>query len=219
MRVVIVGGGKIGASLAGELLRAGHFVAVIEEKQSRARSVVEVVKVLVFEGDGTDPNLLMDADVDRADWLIALTGKDEDNLVATQLGKTLGARRVLARLNDPLNRATFEALEVPVVSVTRLIAQVISKEVKIPSLATSDLFGGGKVAVQELEIPATFEACAVADLDIPSEALLVTVMRGDNVYIIRGTTMVRPGDHVLVASTISAAADACLALGIDGSES
>jgi trk system potassium uptake protein len=146
-----------------------------------------------------------------------LTGQDEDNLVATQLGKTLGAKRVIARLNDPANRATFEALDVPVVSVTHLIAQVISKEVEIPNLASSDLFGGGKVAVQELEIPETFEACLVADLDIPADALLVTVMRGDNVLIVRGNTMIKPGDHVLVASTISAAADVCIALGIDGS--
>jgi trk system potassium uptake protein TrkA len=216
MRVVIVGGGKIGSYLAGELSRAGHFVAVIEEKPSRARSVVEAVKVLVFEGDGTDPDLLEAADVDRADWLIALTGQDEDNLVATQLGKTLGAKRVMARLNDPANRATFKALEIPVVSVTDLIAQVISKEVKIPDLAMSDLFGGGKVAVQELEIPESFEPCLVSDLSIPRDALLVTVMRGDNVFVVRGTTTVKPGDHVLVASTISAAADVCIALGVYG---
>ena len=216
MRIVIVGGGKIGAHLARELSKAGHFVAVIEEKPGRARSIVEAVKVLVFEGDGTDPRLLLDADVNRADWLIALTGQDEDNLVATQLGKELGAKRVMARLNDPANRATFEALEIPVVSVTHLIAQVISKEVKIPNLASSDLFGGGKVAVQELEIPASFEERLVSDLDIPRDSLLVTVMRGENVYIVRGTTTVKPGDHVLVASTISAAADVCIALGVDG---
>ncbi len=216
MRVVIVGGGKIGSYLARMLSQAGHFVAVVEEKPGRARAIVHAVKVLVFEGDGTDPDLLKAADVDRADWLIAVTGQDEDNLVATQLGKTLGAKRVMARLNDPSNQATFEALEIQVVSVTHLIAQVISKEVKIPDLASSDLFGGGRVAVQELEIPATFEARLVSELDIPPDSLLVTVMRGDDVFIVRGTTKVKPGDHVLVASTISAAADVCIALGVDG---
>ncbi len=216
MRIVIVGGGKIGAYLAGVLAKAGHFVAVVEEKPARARAIVEAVKVLVFEGDGTNPDLLLAADVDRADWLIALTGQDEDNLVATQLGKTLGARRVMARLNDPSNQATFEALEIQVVSVTNLIAQVISKEVKIPDLASSDLFGAGKVAVQELEIPPDFTPRLVSDLDIPSDSLIVTVMRGDDVFIVRGNTRVKPGDHVLVASTISAAADVCIALGVDG---
>jgi len=216
MRVVIVGGGKIGSYLAAGLSRAGHFVAVIEEKPERARAVIETVKVIVFEGDGTEPALLEAADVRRADWLIALTGQDEDNLVATQLGKNLGAKRVMARLNDPANRATFRALNIPVVSVTDLIAQVISKEVKIPDLAESDLFGGGKVAVQELEIPASFEPRLVSDLDIPADALLVTVMRGDDVFVVRGNTKVEPGDHVLVTSTIDAAADVCISLGVYG---
>ncbi|GMQ86475.1 MAG: hypothetical protein BMS9Abin07_2054 [Acidimicrobiia bacterium] len=213
MRMVIVGGGKIGSYLARGLSSAGHVVAVIESDASHARRVVSDAKVLVFEGDGTDPELLRAADVPRADWVLALTGKDEDNLVASQLALTLGATRVIARLNDPSNRPTFEALEIPVVSVTDLIAQVISKEVKVPDLAASDLFAAGKVAVQELDVPETFQEKQVAELGFPENALIVTIVRGDRVKIATGTSSIKPGDRVLVASATEAMSEVAQAFG------
>lgn len=213
MRMVIVGGGKIGSYLARGLSSAGHVVAVIESDASHARRVVSDAKVLVFEGDGTDPELLRAADVPRADWVLALTGKDEDNLVASQLALTLGATRVMARLNDPSNRPTFEALEIPVVSVTDLIAQVISKEVKVPDLAASDLFAAGKVAVQELDVPETFQEKQVAELGFPENALIVTIVRGDRVKIATGTSSIKPGDRVLVASATEAMSEVAQAFG------
>ncbi len=207
MRVVIIGGGKIGSFLARELSSAGHTVAVIESDTGHARKVVSDAKVLVFEGDGTAPDVLRAADIDRADWALALTGRDEDNLMAAQLASTLGAERVMARLNDPSNRPTFEALEIPVVSVTDLIAQVISKEVEVPDLAASDLFAAGKVAVQELDVPDTFETKRVFELDLPENTLIVTRVRGDDVTLARGNSTIKPGDRVLVASSTSAMAD------------
>jgi trk system potassium uptake protein TrkA len=216
MRVVIVGGGKIGSYLARELASDGHVVAVIESDPSHARKVVSAAKVLVFEGDGTAPDVLRAADIERADWALALTGRDEDNLVASQLALTLGAKRVMARLNDPSNRPTFEALEIPVVSVTDLIGQVITKEVEVPDLADSDLFAAGKVAVQELEVPESFESRPVLELDLPEDALIVTRVRGDDVTVVHGSSTIKPGDRVLVASSTEAMSD--VAKVFDGSE-
>jgi trk system potassium uptake protein TrkA len=206
MRSVIIGGGKIGSYLARQLSRAGHFVTLIEEDPERAQQVVADTKVLVFEGDGTDVAFLRAADVDRADWVVPVTGHDEVNLAAAQLAKTLGAKRVIARLNDPANRATFEALEIPVVGVTGLIAKVLTKEVEIAEIARSDLFAGGRVIVQEIDVPEDFTTRAVVDLSLPQDALLVTVVRGDDVSLARGDTVVQGGDRILAASTIDNAA-------------
>jgi trk system potassium uptake protein TrkA len=219
MRAVIIGGGKIGSHLARELSNAGHVVAVIETDPGHARKVVSDAKVLVFEGDGTDPDVLRAADIGRADWALALTGRDEDNLVASQLALAHGAKRVMARLNDPSNRPTFEALGIPVLSVTDLIAQVISKEVAVPGLAASDLFAGGKVAVQEFDVPDSFEERTVANLALPDDALIVTRVRGDEVSVVKGNSVIKPGDRLLLASTTEAMADVARIFGIEGSES
>ena len=109
MRLLLIGGGKVGSFLAREMVTTGHAVTVIEEMPERAQRIADDLDVIVLEGDGTDVRLLEAADIHRADWLLAVTGLDEVNLVACQLALSLGAKRVLARLNNPLNRATFEA--------------------------------------------------------------------------------------------------------------
>ena len=131
MRTLIIGGGKVGSYLARELETAGHHVTVIESDLGRATEVGETTNALVLHGDATDIGLLEEADLHRADWVLAVTGRDEDNIVACQLAATLGATRVLARLNNPKNRSTFDALKIPVVAVTDLMVQVISREVEV----------------------------------------------------------------------------------------
>jgi trk system potassium uptake protein TrkA len=215
MRVVVVGGGKVGVYLARHLSKTGQVVSVIEEKPERARKVTAETKVLVFEGDGTDIELLRAADVHRSDWVLAVTGQDEDNLVAAQLSLTLGAKHVLARMNDPANKATFDALGIQYVAVTDLMVSVISTEVAVPDFQRTDLFAGGKVIVLELDIPNDFEATRVQDLDLPGDAVLVTVVHGDQVSVVRGDSRVRPGDRVIAASLPGSEGAVCAVFGVD----
>jgi trk system potassium uptake protein len=215
MRTLIIGGGKVGSYLARRLSREGHVVAVIEANRDRARRVVADTKVLVFEGDGTDVELLGAADVDRADWLLAVTGVDEDNLVAAQLGKTLGAKRVLARLNDPLNKPTFEALDIKAVAVTDLMADVISRELAVPELDRPDLFAGGKVEIFELDVPMAFGRARVADLGLPEDSVVITVGHGDEVVVARGDTVVAPGDRVVIAAKVESTSGVYSAFGVE----
>ncbi len=202
MRVVLVGGGKVGSYLARNLLAAGHHVTVIEESDDQAEALSDTSKVLVMKGDGTDVGLLATADTHRADWLLAVTGLDEVNLVACQLGLTLGADRVLARLNNPLNRPAFDALDVPVVAVTDLMANLISREVEPSDFRQIALLGRGRISVYEIDIPPSFATCTVAEAGLPSGSLLVTVVSGDDVVVPISTTPLRPGDRVAVVSGV-----------------
>jgi len=202
VRVILVGGGKVGSYLAKELFKAGHVVTVIEESHTHAESLSDDSKVLVLEGDGTDINLLKAADTDRADWVLAVTGLDEVNLVACQLATTLGARHVLARLNNPLNRPTFEALEIPVVAVTDVMATLISREVEVDEFRHITLLGRGEVSVYEVDVPANLEPVPVAELRLPKGSLLIALVSGDDVSVPTATTVVRPGDQVTAVSSV-----------------
>ena len=97
-------------------------------------------------------SILKSAEVSRADWLLAVTGQDEVNLTACELAETLGAKRVLARLNDPRNRATFDALGIPVVAVTDLISQLISREIDFLHLERIALLARGRISLIEAEV-------------------------------------------------------------------
>lgn len=204
MRIVIIGGGKVGSYLTRVMREAGHVVAVIEQDNGRAETIAEETDALVMEGDGTDVELLNTAGVDRADWVLAVTGQDESNVVACQLAATLGANRVLARLNNPRNRPTFEALGIPVVAVTDLMVQVISREVQadVGELVRLALLGRGQVSLLEVSIPDDTDEPEVIDLDLPEPSILVSVVRGDKVVVPRATTRLRPGDRVLAITAV-----------------
>lgn len=202
MRVTLIGGGKVGSYLARELHKGGHVVTVIEESHGHAESLTDDSKVLVLEGDGTDVRLLKAADAGRSDWLLAVTGLDEVNLVACQLATTLGARQVLARLNNPLNRPTFDALDIPVVAVTDLMVTLISREVEVPEFRHVTLLGRGEISVYEVDIPDDFESKPVAELRLPVGALLVALVRGDEARVPTAGTMVKAGDQVTAVSSV-----------------
>jgi trk system potassium uptake protein TrkA len=202
VRVILIGGGKVGSYLARELSKSGHVVTVIEESHNHAATLADDSKVLVLEGDGTDVGLLESADVHRADWVLAVTGLDEVNLVACQLALTLGADKVLARLNNPLNRPTFDALDVPVVAVTDLMATLISREVEVAEFRHITLLGRGEIAVYEVDVPPHFDERLVPELRLPKGALLVALVRGDEVRVPTATTVVKPGDQVTAVSNV-----------------
>ncbi len=205
MRVVIIGAGKIGRHLAGELADAGHAVTVAEIDGEVARQLAESVDALVLEGDGTSMSILKDAEVSRADWLLAVTGQDEVNLTACELAETMGADRVLARLNDPRNRATFDALGIPVVAVTDLISQLISREIDFFHLERIALLARGRISLIEVEVGLDIPARKVVDLGLPAQTVIVAVTRekdGGEVLVPRGETVIEPGDRVLAVTSV-----------------
>lgn len=202
MRMLLIGGGKVGSFLARELDKAGHVVSVIEDDAERALDLSEDTKVLVFHGDGTDVELLNAADVDRTDWLLAVTGRDEANLVACQLSLTLGAKRVLARLNNPRNRPTFEALGIPVVAVTDLMAELISREVEVSDLHRIALMAGGHVSLIERILLDGFPETPLRSIELPQPSVLVTVVRGDEVFVPTASSTLRAGDRVIAVTSL-----------------
>lgn len=203
MRAVIVGGGKVGSYLARELRRERHSVIVIEENARRAEQVAEDTGALTMHGDGTDLRLLNQLEVRRTDLLLAVTGVDETNLVACQLARTaFEVERVLARLNDPRNRPTFDALEIPVVSVTDVMVKVISRELDLAELVRVALLGRGEVSLFEIEVPDDLAPRRLEQIRLPPSSVLVAIRRAGTVLVPHGDSEVRPGDRVLAVTLV-----------------
>jgi trk system potassium uptake protein TrkA len=203
MRIVIIGGGKVGGYLAGQLIAAGHAVTVIEADSVVADRIAETIDGIVINGDGTDIETLRSAKADRVDWLLAVTGKDEVNLVSCELGTTLGVANTLARLNDPRNRATFEGLGIKVVGVTGLIGEVIEHELDREFFDRLTLLGLGALSIIEIEVENGSQPRLVRDLDLPPETLLVAVVAPDGTATVpSGETLVRSGDRVVAVTAI-----------------
>lgn len=203
MRAVIIGGGRVGSYLTHAMMAAGHGVIVIEPNEERAKGLATETKALVVTGDGSDVRLLEEVRTGQADIVLAVTGIDEVNLVACQLAKVaFGCRRVLARVNDPENRPTFEALDVPVVSVTDLIVQVISRELALEDLIRADLVGNNQISIVEVIVSESAPSRIVIDVGLPPSSLLVAIRRDGTLLVPGATTELLPGDRVTAITLV-----------------
>jgi trk system potassium uptake protein TrkA len=137
MYVVIVGGGKVGSYLSQVLGQQGHEVVVIEFRPDQCARLADELgelhdNVRMICGDGDEPYILEDANVGKADAIVAATGDDEDNLVVCLLGKfEYKVPLTIARINNPKNEWLFTdefGVDVPV-SNTSMIVNMLEKHV------------------------------------------------------------------------------------------
>jgi trk system potassium uptake protein TrkA len=198
--VVLAGGGKVGRFIAIDLLNDEHDVAIIERVPGRCDQLLRDYDLLVIEGDACDVRDLQQARPDRADVFVATTGDDDDNFVACQLAKTtFDVPRVIARVNSPRNEEIFRRMSIETVSTTSLISRLIREQLSVGELVHLYTLRAGTVNLVEIDLPPDGKAqrVRIADLDLPEEAALVCVFRGEETIIPRGVTRLRPGDQVI----------------------
>jgi trk system potassium uptake protein TrkA len=209
MFVVIIGGGKTGSHLA-ELLQAeGHEIALVEKRPAvLERLEQELIGVHIVSGDACDPQVLQGVGVSRADVVAIMTGDDEDNLVASLLAKfEFNARRVIARVNNSKNEPLFTPdMGVDVaVSQAHIMAKLIQEQIGMGELMTLFKLQQGNLALVQETLPADSQAIgkAVKDLGIPKESVLVAVLRGPQLLIPYGDTVLQAGDEVLALTNVN----------------
>jgi len=202
MDIVIVGAGKVGYYLVKTLLPNKHRITVIEKNQDCCNRIASDLDVAVLHGDGTDINLLSEAGTQHADVFIAVTGKDQDNLIACQLAKrNFHVKRTIARVNNPKNISVFEKLGVDIaVSSTSTIAEMIEKEIDFSAVKTLTKMKKGDLVISEVLLSKKSHACnkRVMDMKLPKEAILMSVIRGDETFVPNGQTVLRENDTVFI---------------------
>lgn len=205
MYIMIIGGGKLGYYLAKTLAPDKHKIILIEENQDMCMKVVNELSELgikIIHGDGTDIDYLRDAEIAKADIFIAVTGDDEDNLVACQIAKEFfSVPRTIARVNNPKNINVFKQLGVDsVVSSTALIADIIELEVDYACINNILSLNVGNIRIKELDVMPRSKAvdCKISELSLPEGSIIISIIRGQNVVIPDGQTVLKLADHVIV---------------------
>lgn len=98
MNIIIVGGGKVGTALSRSLLKESHSVTLIDEDEQVIKTISRHQDILGVVGNGANAQILEDVDIHRCDIFIALTDKDEVNMIAAVLAKTMGAKETIVRV-------------------------------------------------------------------------------------------------------------------------
>lgn len=229
MYIIVVGGGKVGFYLAKELLDEGHEVLVIERDQKDPHRTERIGEELggevVMRGDGCEAMTLEAAGAARADMLIAVTGEDEDNLVACQVGKNrFKVPRTIARINNPKNELIFKRLGIDTtVSATAAILAHIEQELPTHHLIPLVTLRGGALQMVEITIPDGSPAAGkqVQDVPLPQDSFISLVVdQAGTARVPNGTTVFHVDDSVVVvARPVARAALAQVFTGIEAGSS
>ena len=202
MRICVVGGGKLGYYLSKTLREHGHVPVIIEENETTCRQIADALDMPVIHGDGTKPEVLENADLSGCQALVAVTGRDENNLIACQLAKQVfHVKKTVARVNNPKNASVLKILGVDIaVSSTDNIARLIEREIETAAIRQLLSLAGGTSALTEISVPENFgyNGQTLAQLTIPQDVVVISVTRGDEFIIPRGNTKICIGDRVLV---------------------
>jgi trk system potassium uptake protein TrkA len=204
MRVIVVGAGEVGRSIASNLAD-GHDVVVIERDEEIVEELTYALDVLTIQGDGTDLSVLREAGVDEADMLIASTDVDETNIVACGAAKTVTDVFTIARVKrrDLLStwRNTNRAFNVDFMVCSDLLtAEAIFRISGVPGAQDVDTFAGGIVRMAEFGIDADSPVMGqtVREADRYSSLTFAALFRDDEVIIPTGDTVIQQGDRVVV---------------------
>jgi trk system potassium uptake protein len=206
MRVAIAGAGNVGLFIANDLHATGHEVQLIEQNPAVVDRAVADEGVEWFIADACEVSSLKEAGLERCDVVVAATGDDEDNLVISLLAKQeFAVPRVIARVNHPKNEWMFnENWGVDLsVSTPHLITALVEEAVSVGRLVRILQFERGQARLVEVTLAENAPVVdrALKDIDMPRDATVVAVVRGEHVVMPRGDTIFETGDEVLAMVT------------------
>ncbi|MBE5991284.1 MAG: TrkA family potassium uptake protein [Paenibacillaceae bacterium] len=204
-KVLLVGGRSKAKSLAVSLINKGYQVTVINDTLEDCVKLSEIDRLTVIHGDGTRPFVLEDASAQDADIAIAMTAKDEDNLVICELcKKKFQVKKTVALLTDPKKTDFFYKMGIDsVVCAITAITGIIEQQAFVDKITTLIPIGEGRVNIAEVPIPGTSPAVGkkLWEINLPKEVIVGCILRGDTTMVPRGDTRILAGDMLVLISS------------------
>lgn len=211
MRVLVIGGGRVGRALAERLEDRGEEVVIIDNNSQTVQQAREA-GFTVKHGDGTDVEVLRAAGADNAKVIAPATGDDDVNLLVAQLAKSrFGVDTVIARVNEPANVDAFEDLDIEAVPTGMSVAWSMDNFIERPGIAhwmtEMDRIGD----VQEIELTADeLDGKTVAELgdELPGNCYIALISRDGESHVPHADDVLERGDHVTFIGEKDAVRDA-----------
>ena len=208
MRIAIAGAGNVGRAIARELLDNGHEVLLID-RDPKALKLDSVPDAQWLMADACEISSLDKAALTTAQVLVAATGDDKVNLVASLLAKTeYGVPRVVARINHPKNEWMFDSswgVDVAV-STPRIIAALVEEAVSVGDVVRLFSFRQGQANLVELTLPDDSSCIGktVEEIELPDDASLAAIVRDGRVIAPTAADVFSAGDELLFVASATA---------------
>jgi len=203
-RIMIVGGGNIGAGLA-RILESNHQVKLIERSPERAAQLTsELDQTLVFNGDSSDIELLAEENIDQFDVFIAVTNDDEANIMSSLLAKKLGVRKtmVLIQRDAYIELVHGGAIDIAISPQQATISALLTHVRRGTIDNVYSLRGGAAEAIEIVakgdEKSSKVVGRAIKNIKLPPGTTIGAIVRGSEVLIAHSNTLIREEDHVVL---------------------
>ncbi|WP_329267908.1 potassium channel family protein [Streptomyces sp. NBC_01451] len=205
MRVIIVGCGRVGSTLAVQLAAEGHDVHVVDRRPKAARLLPDTSRIHFHVGNGYSRTVLEAAGVDHADAFVAVTSGDNSNIVSARTAReTYRVPNVLARIYDPRRADIYRELGIPTIASVRWTVHRIHQMLLHRHLSPEISFGSGETLLYRSELPAYLAGRRLTEFDVDGEIRVVEVTRGGHSLIPAHSTTARPDDLVTFAVATTA---------------
>lgn len=216
MRVLIISGGRQAQNIADRLLArddyrlvfrsAEHQLTFIEEDEARCRHLEQRYNAPVYQGDGTQRELLDQVGAGNVDVTIAASDEDGRNVIAALQAKRLGMGRVMAIVQDPEYVPLLAEHGVEAISAPWATAAMVENYLERPGVAELFEIGSGVASLVSVLVPegAEVEGKQIREIPIPQGCVVTAVIRGEEFVVPRGDTEIRIADNVLFVGPTSA---------------
>jgi trk system potassium uptake protein len=203
-RIVIIGGGSVGLAVARALEKRTDRVRakIIERNRSQAELAADALeRTIVLNGDGMDIDILSEANIDRADAVLAVTDDDKTNILASVRAKQAGCAMAIALINDPTLVPLMGALDIDAyINPRATTVSSILRHIRHGKVRAIYSIGDAEAEVIEAQVLGTSPIAGrlVRDIEFPEGVLVGSLMKGEKVVKPTGDTKVEEGDVILL---------------------
>lgn len=203
-RVLIAGGGNIGERLA-EAIENRYNVRIIEKNKSRADYLSQNLdKTIVLHGSASDKELLIEENIEEVDIFCALTNDDEANIMSSMLAKRLGARKVMALINNPAYVDLVQGGEIDIaISPSQATIGTLLTHVRRGDIV--NVYSLRRGAAEAIEAVAHGDSRSskvvgrkIGEINLPPGTTIGAIVRGEEVLIAHDSTLIESEDHVIL---------------------
>lgn len=228
MKIIIVGCGKIGSTIARELNDEGHHIVVIDKNPQAVENLTGSIDIMGITGNGTSFEILQEAEIENADLIIAVTGADELNIYCCLLARSAGVRHTIARVRNPEYTKDLPRIKDILglslsINPELICAREMDRLLKFPGAIEIDTFAKGVVELIKISVP---ENSFLSNVQVKSTAhffkgkvRICTVERNGETFIPNGDFVIHSDDKISLLASSSDATKILKKLGLLSSRS
>ena len=200
MYIVIIGAGRVGITLAELLIDDGHDITVIDNNETLCKNAAAELDALIICGNGTDTKTLEEANIQDADFFVAVTGIDESNLLACILAKDYNMPKVIARVSNPDHEEAFIKVGIDdVISPELAAAGFLEKIITRPNVADLTAFGKGDAEIFDMIIEnEKVSGKKVSEVSPSDDYMIIAVYHRGSLNIPKPDTVLNKGNKISI---------------------